>query len=396
MKTSDFNRFFSLDPKKGMVRTPEDLATEMISKFPEYIFESSTTTFLDPACGRGTFLEAVTKKLKSYGHSWENITSRIFGIDIDPFSGIKQAQYVFGSKNIIVHDFLDMNFPENWPKEFSIGVTNPPYSSKIDIKFISRIFDITTDQVIVVHPSTMYVDQKGAVEMHTEVKNKIEGKIKYLSIFNGNSTFGITQKAPCSIIHIDKFLKFPGFVFENKFDGSISNVHSLKEISYFGFDKRFNSFKDKIRKKIDSLENLHETSSLGKSTKNGFFAVSYSHIAGSTEKSDDSKRFYKSNFFIIAGRPSLKVVNRGETEYLLNWYFETENEAKNFIEYTKTDFARACLATMKINQHLGRGELRAVPYMDFNKKWEDLDLYNFFGIGEEEIKFIKEIIEPYY
>ena len=106
MKTFDSSRFFYQNSGKGIVRTPEELAQEMISKIPEYIFESSTTNFLDPACGRGTFLIQITKKLKSYGHSWENITSRIFGIDIDPFSGIKKSQYLLGSENIIVKDFL--------------------------------------------------------------------------------------------------------------------------------------------------------------------------------------------------------------------------------------------------------------------------------------------------
>ena len=112
MKTFDSNQFFYQDSDKGIIRTPGELAREIIYNIPEYIFKSSTTTFLDPACGRGTFLEVIAKRLKGYGHSRENIISRIFGIDIDPIkSGINEAKYIFSPENIIVQDFLEMSFP---------------------------------------------------------------------------------------------------------------------------------------------------------------------------------------------------------------------------------------------------------------------------------------------
>jgi hypothetical protein len=186
MKTFDSSRFFYQNSDKGIVRTPEELAQEMISNIPEYIFESSTTTFLDPACGRGTFLIQITKKLKGYGHSWENITSRIFGIDIDPFSGIKQAQYILGSKNIIVQDFLEMSLPSNWPKEFDVIVSNPPYGGgsvggrgagsgkSIWQFFVTKSFTLLneTGKMCFIHPEDWRSSVPGAAKVKGEKMEK--------------------------------------------------------------------------------------------------------------------------------------------------------------------------------------------------------------------------------
>ncbi len=165
MNTFNSNNLFYQDSDKGIIRTPESLAREMISKIPEYIFESSTTTFLDPACGGGTYLIEITTKLKSYGHSWENITSRIFGIDIDPFSGIKKAQYYLGSKNIIVQDFLEMSLPANWPKNFDVEVVNPPYKGRLHTQFLEKCYDLLSEngKMIFVHPSNWLLHLTGKI-----------------------------------------------------------------------------------------------------------------------------------------------------------------------------------------------------------------------------------------
>ena len=47
----------------GYVLTPSELAFEMISKLPESVFESGSTTFLDPICKSGTFLFEIVEKL---------------------------------------------------------------------------------------------------------------------------------------------------------------------------------------------------------------------------------------------------------------------------------------------------------------------------------------------
>jgi len=396
MKTFDSSRFFYKNSDKGIVRTPVELAQEMISNIPEYIFESSTTTFLDPACGRGTFLIQITKKLKSYGHSWENITSRIFGIDIDPFSGIKQAQYILGSKNLIVQDFLEMSFPENWPKEFDVIVSNPPYSSKLDLKFLEKCFDISKESVTFVHPASSFIETKGNNKFYNSINSKIEKNIEKITIFNGNGIFGIFLKVPCSITHISKSKKTKEFMLENLIVGETNLVDSLDKVNVHGSPDIFWSIREKILSKIKDLTSLNDNRK--KSIKPDSYMVEFSHIQGHTVVDGESmnQKMYKRNFFVILNDKNISPKMGISPRYKLLFEFSTEIEAKNFISYCKTDFARFCLAISKTSSHLDNGELKTVPWMNFDKKWDDKSLFEFFSLNHNEIEFIKKVIPNFY
>lgn len=65
----------------GYVLTPSALASEMVSTLPDSVFESDSTTFLDPICKSGTFLFELVEKLYDKGHSISNIQKRIYTID---------------------------------------------------------------------------------------------------------------------------------------------------------------------------------------------------------------------------------------------------------------------------------------------------------------------------
>ena len=54
------------------------LIEEMLGKIPEEMFTSSDTTFADLQMGGGQFMVAIIDKLRSYGHSDENISQRVF------------------------------------------------------------------------------------------------------------------------------------------------------------------------------------------------------------------------------------------------------------------------------------------------------------------------------
>jgi hypothetical protein len=377
----------------AILETPNLIVLWMISLIPDSYFISDKTTFFDPACGRGTFLKYIYFKLRQNGHGHQNAISRIFGVD--KYSPANETSDIF--PNIIKKDFLKMDFPSSWPKEFDVVLSNPPYSDQLHLKFFVRCIEIAKDKVVFVHPSTPYIDKKGVTPIYTEIKDLIKNKIEYLSIFNGNPDFGIRLKYPCSIIVVDKNKNNPEFIFDDQLNYKKPiKIDKIENISIFGNDLRFFSFKHKILSKIGETGNLHNRSTLGDKTANGNYMVTYSPIAGSTEDKDKEKRFTKSNYFIIAGRPHLEVLSPEAERRGITWYFDTEEEAKNFIEYTKLDPVRACVAITKISANLHRGELRTVPYLNFKEKWTEDKFNSFFSISDEEKGFIKEIIEPFY
>jgi len=70
----------------GYVLTPSPLAFEMVSTLPKSVFESETTTFLEPICKSGTFLFEIVENLYDEGHSIKNIESRVYTIDSNSHS----------------------------------------------------------------------------------------------------------------------------------------------------------------------------------------------------------------------------------------------------------------------------------------------------------------------
>jgi hypothetical protein len=66
---------------EGYVLTPSELAFEMVSTLPNEVFESDSTTFLDPICKSGTFLFEIAERLYNQGHSIGNIEKRIYTVD---------------------------------------------------------------------------------------------------------------------------------------------------------------------------------------------------------------------------------------------------------------------------------------------------------------------------
>lgn len=84
-------------------------------------------------------------------------------------------------------------------------------------------------------------------------------------------------------------------------------------------------------------------------------------------------------------------------------FFENKTEADSLLKYIKGKFARAMLNTLKITQHNKRNTWKNVPLQDFTSSsdidWSksiheiDLQLYEKYGLSEDEIKFIESHVK---
>lgn len=80
--------------------------------------------------------------------------------------------------------------------------------------------------------------------------------------------------------------------------------------------------------------------------------------------------------------------------YLLVGPFETEDEAKNVISYMNTKLFRMLVSINKISQDAYAKVYEDVPILDFSKSWTDAELYERYGLTEEEITFVETMIKP--
>ncbi len=80
--------------------------------------------------------------------------------------------------------------------------------------------------------------------------------------------------------------------------------------------------------------------------------------------------------------------------YLVFGPYLTKTEAQNVISYIKTKFFHFLLGLKKITQHTTQAVYEFVPMQDFSKPWTDEELYEKYGLTDEEIAFIESMIKP--
>lgn len=96
----------------------------------------------------------------------------------------------------------------------------------------------------------------------------------------------------------------------------------------------------------------------------------------------------------VLGKPVYGSPNSVCSQTFLYAAFDSRIEAENFITYMKTKFFRILVSACKISQHAPSKAYRFVPLQDFSKSWTDEELYEKYGLSENEIKFIESMVKP--
>lgn len=79
--------------------------------------------------------------------------------------------------------------------------------------------------------------------------------------------------------------------------------------------------------------------------------------------------------------------------YIIVGSFNSLIEAQNFATYLKTKTVRLLIFLTLSSMHLTRLNFQFVPLQDFTKPWTDAELYEKYGLTEEEIGFIEGMIK---
>lgn len=287
--------------------------------------------------------------------------------------------------------------------KFDLVFSNPPYNGNIDIKILNEIIDVA-DEFVVVHPSTWILDTKEKAKLFSNFKNATDKKYKSLYFFNGNFVFNIDIFTPCVITHIDK--NHNGEIDVNYFDESYT-TESIFDVTKFS-DKWIplvREFKNKISQYInDNNGNMWErfkdnkTNNWSEQPNKVLFQLpmgrggTYTNTTAKILR-DDFYTFYSKEISEITNKNCCdKVAFTGGTYY----YFNSEIERNNFLQYLKSDFVRFCLSLSKLNKHYDRGEMELIPWLDFTEEWDDEKLFKEFDVSQELQDYIREFIPDYY
>lgn len=93
-------------------------------------------------------------------------------------------------------------------------------------------------------------------------------------------------------------------------------------------------------------------------------------------------------------QPILAVPGELCTETFLEFGpFNTQEERDNCLSFWKCKFFRALVGIKKNTQHCTKEFYEYVPMQDFSKSWTDKELYEKYGLSQEEIDFIENNVE---
>jgi len=151
------------------------LADQIVSKIPEEMFISPVTTFVDPAFAGGQSLRSVARRLRKYGHSIENIRSRLFGFE----NNMCYLNHPKNKSTKLIAQLNVMSYEDilNMTKKFSVAVGNPPFSknnkgkggTSIYHEFARKAIEMS-EVVAFVTPGSFLTDAK-FIEMREQMNN---------------------------------------------------------------------------------------------------------------------------------------------------------------------------------------------------------------------------------
>ena len=106
---------------RGGYYTPDKIS-EFIT---DWAVQASADTVLEPSCGDGSFLNAITHRLKILGATRQEVKRNVIGVELDSIEAEKAAQY---GTTVVCKDFFSY-FREvvDDKKKFDAIVGNPPF-----------------------------------------------------------------------------------------------------------------------------------------------------------------------------------------------------------------------------------------------------------------------------
>lgn len=394
--------------------TPIDCITEMISKIPDELWKRNDLSILDPCCGNGNFSVPILFQLLKY-HTKQTILEQILEFNDINTSRLDNVRNVFCSEKyklqITNHDFI--THVSSNDKKYDLIVANPPYAKLLENgKRASKNHNLIKDFI---QKALSLLKPNGYLLFITPDN--------WMSYADRNSLIGIITSL--QIIHLDihtakKYFKKIGSSFTWYI---IQNCPFYKNINVSGVWKRKEYTSSVIstpRKYIPLLYNQTVQSILAKTIDNAtlpkFEVKTSSDLHKYTkaelishEKTDvyQYKLIHTPTQTVYSSRPhkfqdgykvfisttdkySVFIDNCGMTQSIVFIQCTDEEQAKKYLEILQHPMYVFINNICRWGNFNNIRILQSFPIVNMDYTGDHQEIYDYFGITQEEIAYISE------
>ncbi len=391
--------------------TPMGCVIEMISKIPQELWERPELKILDPCCGNGNFSIPIFYKLKQKKESTEILENIIHFNDINTKRLNNVRDVFFGERynlNITNHDFLSFTTDA----KYDLIVANPPYAKFLDngkraSKNHNLIKDFIQTSLKMLKPNgyllfitpdnwMSYADRNILIEVITQLQIihlDIHNAKKYFKKIGSSFTWYIIENCP----------SYKDIVVTGIWQ-KIQYTSMVKSMKRRYVPLLYNQLTQDILLKTVDLPSLEKfqvktSSDLHRYTKTQFisnektdiFIHKLIHTPKQTVWASKPHKFQDGYKVFISTTDKYKVFvdDCGMTQSIVFIICENNNQAQQFkmiLEHPLYVFINNICRWGNFNNIR---ILQSFPIPKIIYTGDTNEIYNYFGISENEIKFIE-------
>jgi hypothetical protein len=372
------------------------LVNEMLDHLPEYVFQSETTTFLDPCMGGGQFVKEVEARLRRYGHSTQNISRRVFGVE----SNQLRVNYAINKHGLVGQYRVHENYLEHDENmKFDVVIGNPPYqdpdaksSKKLWPAFVDYSFGLLLEGgfLMMVTPASWMAGNSPVFDIVTN-HNCFYLNDNACSYFKGiGSTFSVygVQKTKATGStrlatggEID--LRFMTFLPRNIGNPVVRSI----------FDKHVGVALDV---KFDSFCHSQRSDRVSRKQSKSFrFPIRHGACQVLWSNNPHPSQALSKVMFYMSGTPK-PIYDAGHCGISQHYaYVEVGDQqtANSAISYFQSKLFKFAIYSTSFGQAWNKNYLKQIPAVPFDRNWSDQDLYEHFDLTKEEIDCIESVIK---